>query len=92
MTESLCMPIRYHYRRDMLPRSKTWHMQAYKLAAKPIEHVPGCVQCQADGDYVNIRIFVPCDENGIIAEDLQNDFEDLADGAFMSTHPGADLA
>jgi len=81
------------YRRKPLPKSKLWHSNCYKGAKEPFNRIPGIYDVIDTGkDEVEIRIAVPCGQNGNVVDDILAEHEDLADDKFIRSRPGAELA
>jgi len=85
----LCLPVAYVYRREDSPGSRHWHRNSRIIAPAPTMRRPGFLLVLEATDRQVILIFaVPCDEQGSIPQQTQEEYEDLADQTFTSVRPG----
>lgn len=87
-----CILVNYLYRRDPMPRSVQWHMNAYRLSETPESRVPGFVDQESSDDQLSITFAIPCAQGGDIDEETQGEYEELADDRFRQLRPGQELA
>lgn len=93
MEEELCMPVEYVYRRQPIPHSLRWHMVSSKASPAPEMLPPGRLgDPQESSDQVILTFGVPCPSNGVIVQEVADEYEDLADKWFQEIRPGHDLA
>lgn len=92
MDEQPCVLVDYLYRRDPMPRSIRWHLNARRLSATPELRVPGFVDQEGGGDQLSITFAVPCSQDGNIDDETQGEYEELADERFGQLRPGQELA
>jgi hypothetical protein len=92
MVQQPCVLVNYLYRRDCIPDSIRWHMNAYRMPGAPVVRVRGFVEQKGDADHLSIVLAVPCLPSGVIELETENEFEDLADEHFKHWRPDQELA
>lgn len=93
MTEQLCIPVEYRYKRKPIPKSRLWHLNCYKAPGSPANQSPGVLDMSDIGkNQVSIFIAIPCNEQGEVDADTQMEYEDLADQKFKEIRPNEELA
>ena len=92
MGEQPCMLVNYLYRRDPMPGSIRWHMNANQLLNAPVVRVPGFVEQEGSADQLSVVLAMPCSPSGEIVTETQNEYEDFADEYFSRVHPDQELA
>jgi hypothetical protein len=93
MSEQPCVLVNYLYRRDVIPGSIRWHMNPYRRDSdSPLLREPGFVEQEGSADQLSIEFAVPCSASGEIDDEVQDEYQDLADKHFGQFRPGQDLA
>jgi len=87
----LCVLVEYRFRREVIPGSRRWHLIPVTDWV-PGPAAPGEVEVADAGDHVSLYYRVPCDAQGKVDQETQDEYVEIAEGRFLQIRPGADLA